>query len=277
MGGVKELIRKHAALFYFTLAFVISWGGIAAIVGPGNIPGTSDSATTLFPFVYLAMLIGPSLGGILLTGLVDGRAGYRSYFSRLIRLRVHFRWYLLTFVAVPLFIFVLLLLLSLISPLYLPGLLIAENKLGLIISGLSIGIGAGLFEELGWTGFVTPRLRQRYGVLVTGLLVGLLWGVWHFLATFWGSGDAEGNFVPDLFWAPFVFYVGVLPAYRTLMVWVHDHTGSMLMAIFMHGMLTACTVVVLAPAAVGAMLAWYYIVLTVLLWIINWVLLRMKR
>ena len=37
----------------------------------------------------------------------------------------------------------------------------------------------GIFEELGWTGFAMPTLlrRMRYGVLTTGLIVGVLWGV----------------------------------------------------------------------------------------------------
>ena len=33
----------------------------------------------------------------------------------------------------------------------------------------------GFFEELGWTGFAIPTLmRLRYGVLGTGLIVGVL-------------------------------------------------------------------------------------------------------
>lgn len=34
-------------------------------------------------------------------------------------------------------------------------------------------------EELGWRGFLTPYLRTRYGVVTTGTIVGLLWGLWH--------------------------------------------------------------------------------------------------
>ncbi|HEV7712320.1 MAG TPA: CPBP family intramembrane glutamic endopeptidase, partial [Asanoa sp.] len=34
-------------------------------------------------------------------------------------------------------------------------------------------------EEFGWRWFLTPYLRTRYGVLTTGTVVGLLWGVWH--------------------------------------------------------------------------------------------------
>ncbi|WFR73522.1 type II CAAX endopeptidase family protein [Prescottella defluvii] len=34
-------------------------------------------------------------------------------------------------------------------------------------------------EEIGWRGFLQPYLRSRYSVLVTGVLVGTFWGVWH--------------------------------------------------------------------------------------------------
>ena len=56
-----------------------------------------------------------------------------------------------------------------------------ESIKGLVVPGM-------LFEELGWTGFATPTLRRRNRVLATGLIVGVLWGAWHFLVTLWGSG-----------------------------------------------------------------------------------------
>ena len=40
------------------------------------------------------------------------------------------------------------------------------------------GLMVGIFEELGWTGFAIPRLRLRYNVFTTGIIVGLVWGAW---------------------------------------------------------------------------------------------------
>ncbi|WP_167363487.1 CPBP family intramembrane glutamic endopeptidase [Micromonospora eburnea] len=34
-------------------------------------------------------------------------------------------------------------------------------------------------EEFGWRCFLQPYLRARFGVVSSGTLVGLLWGVWH--------------------------------------------------------------------------------------------------
>jgi membrane protease YdiL (CAAX protease family) len=159
--------------------------------------------------------------------------------------------------------------LSLTSPIFLPGILTAADRVSLILSGIVVGlIFGGLLEELGWTGFAVPGLRRRYSAFTTGLLVGLLWGVWHFLPTFWGSGDSSGVLSPSLLLPPCVFYVGVLPAYRVLMVWVYDRTGSLLVVMLMHASLTASTLFILAPQATGVALVTYYLVLAAVLWVV---------
>jgi hypothetical protein len=50
---------------------LISWGGVLIVAGPGGIPATREQLETLFPFVFLAMLAGPSVAGIVLTGIVQ--------------------------------------------------------------------------------------------------------------------------------------------------------------------------------------------------------------
>jgi hypothetical protein len=87
------------------------------------------------------------------------------------------------------------------------------------------------------------------------------------LPTFWGSGDSGGAFSLLLFLPPFLLYVGVLPAYRVLMVWVYDRTGSLLVIMLMHASLTASTLFILSPKAAGIPLMIYYLVLTAALWV----------
>ena len=47
-----------------------------------------------------------------------------------------------------------------------------------------------LGEELGWRGFLLPRLAARQGPLRASLVVGLLWGLWH-LPAFWLPGTGK--------------------------------------------------------------------------------------
>ena len=49
-----------------------------------------------------------------------------------------------------------------------------------------------------------------------------------------------------------VLLFSFLPAFRVLMVWVYDRTGSLLVTTLMHGMLTASTIFWFTPIATGA-------------------------
>lgn len=267
MSTIKAFIKTHSVLTYFALTFAISWGGVLILGSPYGMPAPSEQFSAHWTIVFVPYFLGPSLSGILLTGLIYGRAGFRDLLSRLLRWRVSARWYAMALLTAPLLVTTMLLALSLISPVYLPEIFTKADKVGLLVTGLAVGlVEGGLMEELGWTGFATPELRRRYSILATGLIVGILWAIWHFLPTYWGSGDASGALSLTLLLPPCLFYAGVLPAYRVLMVWVYDHTGSLFVAMLMHASLTASTLFILAPAAQGVPLMIYYVVFTAVIW-----------
>jgi uncharacterized protein len=255
MATVKAYIKGHPVLSYYALVFAISWGGILLVIGgPGAIPGTRDEIETLMPFALLTLFAGPSVAGLLLTGLVHGRPGFRDLFTRMTRWRVDVRWYAVALLTAPLLVTAVLLALSLTSLEFLPRLLTASDKTTLLLFGIGWGlVGGGLLEELGWTGFAVPTLMLRYGVFGTGLVVGLLWGAWHYLIALWAiSGTTPGAISPSIFLPALIFYVGSLPAYRVLMVWVYDRTGgSMLLAMLMHASFSA-SMLTLEPLGLAA-------------------------
>ena len=262
MKILQSFIRRQAVLAYFFLTFAISWGSIVIIVGPGNLPIDPEQSTRLLPFVYVAMLLGPSIAGLVLTGIIDGRAGLRELLSRSVRWRVDVRWYAVALLAAPLLYSAVLLVLSLFSTEFLPTLFTTNDKVTLVLSGITVGLLVGIFEEIGWTGFAIPRLRQRHGVLTTGLIVGFVWGAWHFL-TFWESDSLSSAFPLALLLARLFSW---LPPYRVLMVWVYDQTESLLVAMLMHASLVACTVFMLAPPAAGVALLTSILVWAAVLW-----------
>jgi len=269
---IKAFITQHPVLTYYALTFVISWGGVLLVVGgPGGIPGTPEEFKRLLPFAIPALLAGPSVAGILLTDLVSGRAGFRELLSRLLRWRVGARWYAVALLTAPILMTAVPLALSLISPVFLPGIVTTSDKASLLLFGIAWGLIVGFFEELGWTGFAMPRLRRRYGVLTTGLLMGVLWGAWHVLTNdLWGGGAYSGELPLALFLTVngFNFLVGQLPAYRVLMVWVYDRTGSLLVAMLMHASLTSGMLILTSTALSGVSLLTWLVVLAAVLWVV---------
>jgi membrane protease YdiL (CAAX protease family) len=275
MKAVRAFIERHPLLTYYALTFAISWGGILLVIGgPGGIPATPEQFERLLPLAIPAYLAGPSVAGLLLTGLVHGRAGYRDLLSRLLLWRVGARWYAAALLAAPLVFAAVHLALSLTSPVYLPGVLTTSDKATFLLSNLAGALMVGILEELGWTGFATPRLLARHGVLVTGLIVGVLWGAWHLLPEdFWAADISSGGLplAPFVTVSGFGFLLGQLPAFRVLMVWVYDRTGgSLLVAILMHASLTACTFIIgPSPLAIsGVALLTYGFVLAAAWWVV---------
>src|SRR5215211_3706517 len=262
MKTIKAFVKSHPVLSYFVLAFAISWGGMLLLIlagGSGGIP-------------MLAWTAGPPVAGILLTGLVYGRAGFRNLLTRMTRWRVGARWYAVALLTAPLLFTAILLALSLASPEFLPRILTTNDMAAVLLFGIGWGlIGGGFFEELGWTGFAVPTLlrRMRYGVLSTGLIVGVLWAALHFLVFFW-MGRPTGALPLAIFVPLDVFSVVVgMTAFRVLMVWVYDRTGeSLLVAMLMHASYTASTFI-LGPLTIsGVAFLTYMFAAAAVLWVV---------
>lgn len=217
------------------------------MVGPEGFPATPEEFERQLPIAVLALIGGPSVAGVLLTGLVHGRAGLREFLSRLLTWQVSIRWYAIALLTAPLVMLGILLPLSLVSPDFRPGILTEDDWASFLLLSFAIALAASIFEELGWTGFATPELRRRYGILTTGVVLGGLWAVWHWLTGYWGSVAVAGEIsLPVLLLDP-ILYLG---AFRVLMVWVFDRTESLFVVMLMHGSLTA-TARVIFPKGIG--------------------------
>jgi uncharacterized protein len=267
MTSIRAFIKRHPLLSFYALAFAITWGGLIMVVGgPSQILGSPELLVAHFALVMLAWLAGPSVASILMTGLLYGREGFRDLFARMRRWRVGARWYAVALLTAPLLVTAVLFALSLTTSEYLPTILTTSDKASLLLMGIVGTFVGGIFEELGWTGFATPTLlgRMRHGVLATGLIVGVLWGVVHLPLYYWGaSGDLSGALLLAVVVANILAW---FPPYRVLMVWVYDRTESLLLAMLMHGSATA-SLVILASLAPGWALFTFLLAFGAVLWV----------
>jgi uncharacterized protein len=262
---IRTFITRRPLLTYYALVFTISWGGILTVVGPAGILGTTYDPRALTQFVYVAALAGPSVAGVLMTGLVEGWSGMRGILSRLGNWRVAVRWYAVALLTAPLLTTAILFLLSLSSRAFLPTIVTTQDKSAVVLTGVVLGLVVCFFEELGWTGFAAPTLRRRHGILATGLFMGLLWGAWH-LPLFSGSTRSAGAVAPALYLAVLLF--SFLPAYRVLMIWVHDRSRSLLVVMLMHASLAAGQLILIPPAISGVSMLIFDLAFAAVLWVI---------
>jgi membrane protease YdiL (CAAX protease family) len=208
---------------FYLLAFGISWLGWAPLVAGSH--GVIFFQQRIFQVMLALPGFGPAVAAVIVTRIVDGKDAPRKLLARLLHGRVGLRWYLVALLG-PLAI-----LLAAAGIHYLAGgaYPAAGTSLGygvgpilrVAIAELSISLAANPWEEVGWRGFALERLRRSHNDLISTLVVGALWGLWHTPLFLMGDGTMTGN--PFLVWQ-----VGVA-AEAFIYTWMYNHTGGSLL------------------------------------------------
>jgi len=98
------------------------------------------------------------------------------------------------------------------------------NTVGLI----AVFFIAALGEEIGWTGYALDPLQEKFGPIMAGIIIGLVWALWHFLPL------AQAHRAPDFiaWWT-----LGTVSA-RLIMVWLYNSTRkSVFITTLFHAMI----------------------------------------
>jgi len=277
--AINDLIRKNPVLSYFVLTFLISWGAILVLIAFNGMPATTAEANAQLLVAIVAMLGGPLISGLLMIGLVDGRPGYRALLARLCKWRVGWQWYAVALLTAPAVFLPVQFTLSLFSPAYQFGFL-GPDGASLAIMAIISGIMVGICEEIGWFGFAIPKMRLRFTPLATGLIIGLLWGLWHIMANdIWAIKTYSGD-IPVVLYAVLTglsYLIGQLPPFRILMVWAYERTGSLLLMVVMHFSLTACSISFASQTASGWQVFIYSLSIAAAFWLLAGVVVRAKK
>src|ERR687890_2542179 len=167
-----SLVKRHPIITFFVLTYVFTW----AIESPLVFLTDSVTATQGLVLVILASNV-PSAVAIVLTAIVLGRGALRKLLARLLIWRVSPFWYLVVF----------------LGPVALTGGVVLLNalmggpalSLGMTLVGaatffaFSIFPGSALGEEIGWRGYVLPRMQARMSALRASLILAPFWALWH--------------------------------------------------------------------------------------------------
>lgn len=258
-------IETRNLLLYFLIAFGWTW----LLWLPSVIISVNDNQSLMYWIYDVEMSVGLGLiaiGGIFstfgplvaafaVTGLTEGREGVRRFWRRFWDVRLPGAWLLASFllpillIAVPRFIVV-----PLGYPLYLgwatqPVLVLGWLLTNFIRSG-------GMSEEFGWRGYALPRLQARWNALVSSIVLGVIWAVWHLPLWFLAGSSQQGT----SFW----LFLANLVLTSSLYTWLFNNArGSILVAVVFHAI--GNTVAQMFPDPTSNLFYWIVLVLTVIL------------
>ena len=82
-------------------------------------------------------------------------------------------------------------------------------------------------EEAGWRGWMLPALQQRYSPLLSSVLLGIVWGLWHFPLYL----NGQYHDAPTMVFAK----VGACVLIAIPFTWLYNRTaGNLLLAVVLH-------------------------------------------
>jgi membrane protease YdiL (CAAX protease family) len=217
-------------LGFFVLAFAFTWifWGLAAL-------GARDVFPTL-PGLVVIGTFGPLVAAVVVTAQESGRAGLRTLLGRIVRWRVAPIWYGVVVLG-PLLVQLGAIALHVTLGGQMPdfGALIGALPV-LLVTAVYMLIFVALGEEVGWRGYALPALQARYSALLSSLILGVLWALWH-LPLFFNPDTLYGNL-------PFVLFLAYLVPFTILISWIFNSTeGSVLLVMLLHAFMNASNVV----------------------------------
>jgi len=226
-----SIIKRNQVVLFFIFALVVS--SVFAIplllsiykVIPVELPGV----------LGLIASLGSSIAAVIVASLSDGKTELRKLWGGLKKWRVHPLWYLFAIFSNTAMILLAMGLFALFGGSF-PS--ISEKLPQLLPIAVFLTIQAGLGEEIGWRGFATPKLQERFSGLAAIFIVSGVWLVWH-IPLFFVPGGLQANIWNKIGFLPAVAFYGVnLIAQSILYTWSYNSTGgSVLMPIFLHGSL----------------------------------------
>jgi membrane protease YdiL (CAAX protease family) len=207
---------------FLLVAFGLAWGILALFIFlPDKMTALFGELTGQHPLFFLAVYA-PAIAAFIIVTYCSGAVGLRRYLARLLLWRCSRAWYAFLIIGIPLLFF---------SGAALKGNLFAEpfpfgSFQTLVVALLFMAI-KGPVEEFGWRGLALPLLQRKLAPIWAGLILGVIWGLWHFPAFLLGG-------TPQSAWSFTPFFVGSVAVSVIVTQLFNASRGSILLPALFH-------------------------------------------
>lgn len=223
MSNISKFIKRHALVVGITLMFLLTWP--IDLANSGVMPYQVPFA------VYLFLGYGFVIASIIMTWLTQGKDQVIALLKRFLIWRVGWKWYLVAFLLMPAIDLLAVSLYAVWSQAPIDFSTVDAHQIfGPSANLILLIVPFFLFdaltngEEIGWRGYVLPRLQAKYSALTSSLILGVIWSLWH-----------VPKFVADWDTVFFAWFVVDTSAKAILLTWLYNGTkGSLLLATLFH-------------------------------------------
>lgn len=188
-SGSATVLPARGLVPFLLVSFGWSW--LTWWLGPLVVDATDAGILMLLVIIGG---FGPAIGAVVVTAATEGRSGVGALLGRF-RPRGHggIRPLLLSLVIVGVILATIPV--ALATGMRLDPAGVAAGLASLPVMIVLVALAGGGNEELGWRGFMLPRLQSALSPLASSIVLGLVWAVWH--APLWslaGSSQSRLSF-----------------------------------------------------------------------------------
>jgi membrane protease YdiL (CAAX protease family) len=207
---------------FLLITFGLAWGLFALfILAEDWVVGTFGALSGSHPLFILAVYA-PAIAALVLVGSSAGLSGLGRFLSRLLLWRAPPFWILFLLLGFPAIFFAGALLKGNASsaPMF-------TQSASMLLPAIGFMLILGPVEEIGWRGFALPILQRHLLPFWAGLILGIIWAVWH-VPAFLLSGT------PQSAWGFLPFFAGSVACSVILTALFNEARGSLLLAMLFH-------------------------------------------
>lgn len=207
---------------FLMIVFGLAWGLFAVFIFAADwVVAQFGALSGHHPFFILAVYA-PAIAALLLVAITSGFSGLGRFLSRLFLWRASSWWYVFLLFGFPAISFAGALIKgnALSAPMF-------TEPLPALLPAIGFMLILGPMEEIGWRGFALPILQRHLAPFWAGLILGIIWAVWH-LPAFMLSGT------PQATWSFLPFFLGSIACSLILTALFNDTRGSILLAMLFH-------------------------------------------
>lgn len=212
----------HALTPYLLITFGVTWGLFALYMFlPAQTSAKLGEITATHPAFVLAVY-SPAIAAFGVVMYHGGVRGVSAFLSRLLLLRAPTAWYAYLIFCIPL---------TYAAGSFVKGNLFEDpfpfDGIGPMFAAMAFMLVLGPVEEFGWRGVALPLLQRRYAPIWAGLILGLIWGLWHLPAFFLSA-------TPQSSWDFMPFFVGTICLSVIVTPLFNASCGSIFLPILYH-------------------------------------------
>ncbi len=216
----RPMTGKTLAAF-LAITFGLTWGLAALfLLFPEPFTALFGEPGLSNPLVILA-IYSPGIAGVLLVWRHYGLGGLGRFFRRLGMVRMPAGWWLFILAGIPAVVYSGALLKGSLSDPF------PFSPWSQALPALAFALVLGPIEEFGWRGVALPLLQRRLAPVWAGLVLGLVWALWH-VPTFLMSG------MPQSSWDVVPYFLGIIAISVILTPLFNAARGSLLIAVLYH-------------------------------------------